>query len=445
MSARPLGLSIMAVMLGAAASSAIGESDLVIAEIGAISGWGSTGGIGAYSAGVTHCNLGGNELTWTTEPGAHPVTGLNLLRLRDGRLEMIGMSWMAHVVCPLQQGVCGTCAPAAACSALGAGCSTVSAAGVYGQQALLGPRSQVNPVTGSFPYPVVAPDPIPIVGRRLQVADADLDPALNPGAIYLIEAFSISGADAGGQGANNSSVRRVIVGPKVNGAWTLSTTGPTMQQVTAIELWPLHANGWGLPDPTMMSATVVVPEDGRLRLAGRATQVAPGTWRYDYAVLNQDSLRSVRGVSVPLPPGADVWALQSRVQAHHSGEPYATEPWISIESSFAVAWKTDAFEVDPDANALRFGVLGTWSFESTSPPAPGTVSLTLFMPGSPDQVSATLPVPSIPGDLNGDGIVNGDDLGALLGAWDGTGFADLNGDGIVDGGDLGTLLGNWTR
>ncbi len=50
----------------------------------------------------------------------------------------------------------------------------------------------------------------------------------------------------------------------------------------------------------------------------------------------------------------------------------------------------------------------------------------------------------IPGDLNGDGIVNGADLAILLGAWGGRGPADLNGDGIVDGADLAILLGNWS-
>jgi hypothetical protein len=45
-------------------------------------------------------------------------------------------------------------------------------------------------------------------------------------------------------------------------------------------------------------------------------------------------------------------------------------------------------------------------------------------------------------DLNGDHVVNGADLGLLLGAW-GTGEYDRNGDGVVNGQDLGLLLGNW--
>ncbi len=47
------------------------------------------------------------------------------------------------------------------------------------------------------------------------------------------------------------------------------------------------------------------------------------------------------------------------------------------------------------------------------------------------------------GDLNGDGVVDGADLGALLQNWGGSGTGDLNGDGIVDGADLGLLLQNW--
>ena len=52
-------------------------------------------------------------------------------------------------------------------------------------------------------------------------------------------------------------------------------------------------------------------------------------------------------------------------------------------------------------------------------------------------------------DLNGDGLVNGIDLGIQLGNWGptppGSGIAlgDLNRDGIVDGADLGRMLAQW--
>jgi len=51
-------------------------------------------------------------------------------------------------------------------------------------------------------------------------------------------------------------------------------------------------------------------------------------------------------------------------------------------------------------------------------------------------------------DLNGDGVVNAQDLGVLLGSWgvcaaDALCAADINGDGVVNAQDLGELLGQW--
>jgi len=50
----------------------------------------------------------------------------------------------------------------------------------------------------------------------------------------------------------------------------------------------------------------------------------------------------------------------------------------------------------------------------------------------------------VPGDANGDGLVNGADIAIVLGNWGTTGPGDLNDDGVVDGGDLAIVLGNWT-
>ena len=62
---------------------------------------------------------------------------------------------------------------------------------------------------------------------------------------------------------------------------------------------------------------------------------------------------------------------------------------------------------------------------------------------------ATIETPSLcPADLdpiNGDGVIDGADLGSLLGEWGACPGcrADFNDDGQVDGDDLGTLLGQW--
>lgn len=58
---------------------------------------------------------------------------------------------------------------------------------------------------------------------------------------------------------------------------------------------------------------------------------------------------------------------------------------------------------------------------------------------------ARAPLAALPADIDGDGDVDGADLGLLLGQW-GTSdpAADINNDGTVDGADLGLLLGAWT-
>ncbi|MBL9149374.1 MAG: DNRLRE domain-containing protein [Phycisphaerae bacterium] len=54
------------------------------------------------------------------------------------------------------------------------------------------------------------------------------------------------------------------------------------------------------------------------------------------------------------------------------------------------------------------------------------------------------PPPPMPEDLNGDDLVDGADLGILLGQWGSTGNANIDGVGVVDGADLALLLGAWT-
>ncbi len=59
----------------------------------------------------------------------------------------------------------------------------------------------------------------------------------------------------------------------------------------------------------------------------------------------------------------------------------------------------------------------------------------------------TVVIPVIPGDVNGNGWVAGEDLGTVIAYWGQTGlgreYGDLNGNGTVDGGDYTEVLSYW--
>ncbi len=96
-----------------------------------------------------------------------------------------------------------------------------------------------------------------------------------------------------------------------------------------------------------------------------------------------------------------------------------------------------------------------FAFDGTG--ASGTVTrsatITVSDENIPGEASTTLDLTievsvraGVPGDFDGNGQVDGGDLGTLLGYWGPCPPPcppDLDGNGVVDGGDLGTLLGLW--
>jgi len=99
---------------------------------------------------------------------------------------------------------------------------------------------------------------------------------------------------------------------------------------------------------------------------------------------------------------------------------------------------------------VNSGPFGQFTLPVPMPPviaAPSDYAVITVKPAGPGASGFTWvglpPVPPCPGDLNGDGFVDTNDLGALLAAWGQTSGPDLDGDGIVGTGDLGILLAAW--
>ena len=121
---------------------------------------------------------------------------------------------------------------------------------------------------------------------------------------------------------------------------------------------------------------------------------------------------------------------------------------VSGASPISYEWRRDdvALVDGPTGHGSTISGSATPNLEIANFAAPdaGTYVLTVANAcGSAFGADIVLDVAN-PADLNQDGVVDGADLGMLLGLWgSGDPAADLDGDGTVGGADLGLLLGAW--
>ena len=379
----------------AAARSSAGP-DLVVAELGALQNWGTESGITAYSVKTTVCNVGDAPAAWFLGTSEHPVIPQHLYRLKDGRFEQIGLSWVVHTFYPLNGTVCSAeCVPGGS-SALGVGCSDIHSMSVNALQANMAPRWQVNAATGVFPYPWNSPPCPPVIGRRLQVHNCDLHPPDNPEALYFVEAqFLTADEAAAGNGDNNVSHRRVQVvwdpaNPTVYGL-ALVPDAETQREKPALLAWKDV-------DPAVTVVPTDIPFDGRMILAYKVTDAGGGWFHYEYAMYNMNSDRCARAFSIPVPAGVFVANIGFHDVDDHSNSPVSGAEWAATLAEGRLTWTTTAYEIDAYANALRWGTTYNFRFDADVPPRDADVTLTLFKPGTPESV--TMPAAGPQGKVN---------------------------------------------
>jgi hypothetical protein len=414
---------------GAAALAQIGP-DLQVGEIHEVLRWGSRDGYQAYSVGTIVCNLGDMIADWNRLTPAHPVIAQNLYRVKDGRLEQIGVSWVKHTFSADIAPLCTTCTipPGFNGQQLGVGCADAYSAGINGELWTLGPRGPIRASDGVFPYPVDftgIPSATPTIGRRVQVATGDVDASLNVGARYFAETQFIAADEAAyGNGGNSASYREFAVNAS---NLNMTPAGPTRRTLPAI-----HA--WKEADPEVTVSSVEVPGDGVLLVGSRATPLGDGRWRYVYSVQNLTSDRAVGSFRVPLSPCATATVGATSLPRYHSGERWANTPWTHALEARSVTWSAPgAWETSPDTSALRWGTVATVEFTINRPPTTGLATLRLFVPGSPEEVAVSAVVPGGSSDFNGDGFADFFDYDGFVAAFElGEAGADFNGDGFLD-------------
>ena len=371
---------------------------------------GAVNGQVGISLGTDACNKGTENVEWLAEPdNRHPFIPQNFYRMSGGventeRFEQIGQSWGKHAFAAASSDTCGFGCNGVGGDHLGSGCSDAYGAGLNGNQFGIGSRAWVNPFTGNFPSGFAADDHTghihDVTSHRILVETNDLIPAQNPGATYFAEAQYVVGHEYTWCQAhpgqcnmyNNVSYQQQSVsgGPTT---FNFNPIGATMREQPAIMAWTGAIVNEGEPDPG---------NDGIFWVGYRVTGPNAGVYHYEYAVYNQNLDRAIQSFEVvyPLFPPIVLNNVGFHAPPQHPGfandgtqnnTGYSSTPWIFTTSFTSATWNCETFVENQNANAIRFGTLYNFRFDSTAPPADSTANIGFFKTGSPISVQIQAP------------------------------------------------------
>jgi len=373
--------------------------DVIVGDIQDVANYASLNGVEALALGTYSCNMGTQTVSWISNNNLHPVIGGNLYKYKvvngSGRFEHLGMSWLKHGFFALSNNLCCTGCQSTSGSSLGIRCADPYTAARNGSQSGAGPKWQVNASTGVFTYPPANPAFSGSTARRLQVKITDLE-ASSASVRYFGEAQYVTQDDAAAGNDNNNASYRELTVTGSGTAWTFSlTAGQTTQREKPAIL------AWQAIDPTVQVQNI--DTDGRLILAWKVTEVTPGTWHYEYALHNLNSERGVQKFALPV-GGAMLSNLGFHDVDYHSGDGIANvntdgTDWSVSNTAGTLAWESQTFAVNQNANALRWGTLYNFRFDANVPPTSGSITLTPFKSGTNMVVTAQVPSASVGGPI----------------------------------------------
>jgi hypothetical protein len=322
----------------------------------------------------------------------------------NDRFEQIGQSWMKHAFYALEDNACGfgcnqsNCSPGAQ---LCVGCSDPYDAGLNASQDGLGSRAWVNPFTGAFPSNANNHTGHTHTGtsHRILVEGNDLNTTMNPGATYYAESQYIAPSEYTWCQANpgqcnmynNASYRQFNVTGTTSFAFT--PVGSTVRMTPAIYVWT---------GATINRIEPVPGIDGFGLLGFKVTNPSAGVWHYEYAIYNQNLDRGIQSFSVPLGCGITANNLGFHAPLNPpgfandgtlGGAGYSNAAWTSNQTCAALSWSSETFAQNQNANAIRFGTLYNFRFDSNRPPQAGNATIGFFKTGAPMTVAILVPTP----------------------------------------------------
>lgn len=397
--------------------------DVVVGDLSGLASFGSNSTYVGLAIGTDSCNFGTVNLNWFAMPNNdHPVIPQNMYRMSGGsdnteRFEQIGQSAVKHAFTALTDNICNLGCNGVGGTRLGVGCSDPYSASLNAGPNL-GSRAWINPFTGFYPRGDSATDPNNHTGHthtgpghRMLTLITDLNTNLNPGASYFAEGQYVTPHEYAhcqtnpGQCNmfNNVSYRKYNVTGTTS--FSFSPAAATVRTSPAIRAW----TGANFIDFQPAPGT-----DGMGTVAYKVTNPSPGVWHYEYAVYNMNLDRAIQSFSVPVGSGATL----SNVGFHAPPQQFAwandgttnsagfsSSPWDGTQANGSITWASETFAQNPNANAIRWGTLYNFRFDSNRPPQEVNAVVGFYKTGAPITVSVQAPSPATVAQISVSGRV----------------------------------------
>jgi Carboxypeptidase regulatory-like domain len=396
--------------------------DVIVGDLTGLAQFGAAAGTQVgLAVGTDSCNFGTVDLNWFALPSNdHPVIPQNLYRMSGGtmndeRFEQIGQSSVKHAFTALTNNICSLGCNGVGGTRLGSGCSDPYSASLNSGPSL-GSRAWINPFTGAYPRGDSADNPNNHTGHthtgpshRILTEINDLNTSLNAGATYYAESQYVTPHEFVWCQANptqcnmnnNVSYRRYNVTGTAS-PFSFSAPAATVRSKIALTAWTGATITDIQPSPTT---------DGIGAVAYKVTNPSAGVWHYEYAVYNQNLDRAIQSFAVPLgsgvtisnlgfhaPPQQPGWAADGTV----GSTGFSSTPWTQTQTATAMTWSSETLAQNPNANAIRWGTLYNFRFDSNRPPQNVTATVGFLKTGSPVTVQIQGPgAVSVPVSVSG--------------------------------------------
>lgn len=388
--------------------------DVIVGDVYGLAQFGGSSGTQVgLAVGTNSCNFGTENLNWFALPNNdHPVIPQNLYRMSGGaandeRFEQIGQSSVKHAFTALTQNLCNLVCNGVGGTRLGSGCSDPYSASLNSGPNL-GSRAWINPFSGAYPRGDSATPPNNHgshthtgTSHRILTEIADLNTNLNPGATYYAEGQYVTPHEYAWCQANpgqcnmynNVSYRQYNVSG-TGSPFTFSPAAETVRSKSAIVAWTGATLVPIQPDPG---------NDGVGIVAYKVTNPSPGVWHYEYAVYNQNLDRAIQSFSVPVGAGVSLNNIGFHAPPQHPGwsadgtfgdAGFSSAPWTPAQTGNAITWSSETFAQNQNANAIRWGTMYNFRFDSNRPPQNMNAAVGFLKTGSPINVQIQGPSPA---------------------------------------------------